>query len=124
MEQLLGAGHFVTADQSFTEPPRPPITISAFDASGALLETTSVPRVDVSQWGSNFLGIEDVPGIRRIRFQTEVLTSGGSLVPGPFVLDGLTFEASAAPIPEPSTLLLFGTGLGGLAAWRMRKGRA
>jgi len=122
---MIRVGAFVTADQSFTEPPRPPITISAFDASGALLETTSVPRVDVSQWGSNFLGIEDISGIRRIRFQTEVLTTGGSLVPGPFVLDGLTFEASAAPIiPESSTMLLLGSGLAGLFAWRMKKAKA
>ena len=27
----------------------------------------------------------------------------------------------AAPIPEPGTFLLFGTGLAGLAAWRLRK---
>ena len=30
-------------------------------------------------------------------------------------------EATAAPIPEPSTILLFGSGLAGLAAWRYRK---
>ena len=30
----------------------------------------------------------------------------------------------AGVIPEPSTVILFGTGLAGLVAWRMRKGRA
>ena len=30
--------------------------------------------------------------------------------------------ANINPIPEPSTMLLFGTGLAGLMAWRYRKG--
>ena len=33
-----------------------------------------------------------------------------------------TNPGGADPIPEPSTLLLFGTGLAALAAWRYRKG--
>lgn len=31
---------------------------------------------------------------------------------------------STTPIPEPSTMLLFGTGLAGLVAWRYRRGVA
>lgn len=33
----------------------------------------------------------------------------------------VTVNPNVPPIPEPSTILLFGTGLAGLATWRMRK---
>jgi hypothetical protein len=57
-----------------------------------------VPAVDVSEWGSNFLGFEDELGrpIRSVRF-------GGEFG----VLDGLTFEA----VPEPENGLLLSAGL-------------
>ena len=51
-----------------------------------------------------------------ITFTGQIGLSGGELIP-------VTFSTSAAPIPEPSTLVLLASGLIGLLAyaWRKRK---
>ncbi len=81
------------------------VTLDVYDASIALLESLSVATVDLASWGSNFLGIENLAGIRRAVF------SGTD-----FGLDLMTSEA-AAPLaaPEPATALPVGGGLAGLA---------
>lgn len=37
---------------------------------------------------------------------------------------GMDFRANLQPVPEPSTMILFGSGLIGLVGWRWRKSRA
>jgi hypothetical protein len=104
---VLRVGAFVTGIPGM-------VTIEVLNASDVVLETYSIASVVVGSWGINFLGIETA-GIRKVRFSGEGI-----------VLDKLTFEtgAASAPIPEPSTMLLLGSGLVGLVAWRKRKSQA
>jgi MYXO-CTERM domain-containing protein len=83
------------------------ITMTAFDAEGALLGSHSAPAVPFTAWRDHFFGLE-AEGIRRVTFTGENLA-----------LDALRFET----VPEPATWAAWGlVGLGALAA-RSRRGR-
>lgn len=84
------------------------ITLSAFDAANNLLETVSIGSIQVSQWRSNFLGLENV-GIRKVSFNGDYL-----------VLDHLKFESKS--VPEPLTL--GGTALAGGIGLLIKKRKA
>jgi hypothetical protein len=83
------------------------IVMSAFDPSNTLLGTVTSSKALI---GLSF------PRIARVTFDDQNDGRG-------FVLDNFTF--SATPVPEPGSLLLFGTGAGALLArLRVRKPRA
>jgi hypothetical protein len=101
---LLRVGGFVTGAKA-SYPGNNIISLSAFDGSGNLLETVTKSGVDVSNWASNFLGLQNTGGIRKITFTGDYT-----------VLDKLTFETAASqPVPEPASILGLLT-LGGLGA--------
>jgi hypothetical protein len=88
------------------------LQLDVYDAAGTLLESGSIGTVDLPLWSSNFLGIENAGGIRRVVF------SGTDMG-----IDGLTFEGSAIPIPEPGSCSELGLGLLGIAVFRRGSGR-
>jgi hypothetical protein len=77
------------------------ITIEAYDAAGALLESVTIASPTVAAWSTSFLGLERSEGIRRVVFRG-----------ADFGIDALTFEAGA--VPEPPVALLASAGAIGL----------
>jgi hypothetical protein len=79
------------------------VTMKVYSASGTLLESGMIGTVNLPQWNTNFLGIENLAGIRRVVF------SGLD-----FGLDELTFEPHPVVVPEVGTLPSIAFGLVGL----------
>jgi hypothetical protein len=90
-------------------------TLSAFDVAGNLLSTATRDKASVSDWSSNFLGLE-AAGIRRITFSDSAAFTGFNAL----VLDDLTFEP-ALTVAEPDSISLLAFGLFLLACRRVRK---
>jgi hypothetical protein len=79
------------------------VQLSVYDASGTLLESLTLGTVDLALWPANFLGLEQLGGIRTAVFTGE-----------DFGLDGLSFESGLVLVPEPDTLSALALGLAGL----------
>ncbi len=85
--------------------------LTAFDASDTLLESYILPSTGPSNAGEFF-------GIAADNISYATLSWGGEY--DWIFIDNMTY-ATNAPVPEPSTILLLGGGLAGLAFYRRKR---
>ena len=99
------------------------VAVSVFGISG--VSGNSFGTFDITQAGnfevpfasltpSNVTGAADFAAVQAVLFNFGDIDREEEIVLN---------DISTAPIPEPSTMLLFGSGLAGLAAWRYRKSK-
>lgn len=83
-----------------------PVIISLFDSNDILIETLSAAGACCSPILYGAFGSD----IKRVNFNIDYV-----------IIDGLSFVESAANVPEPTSLAIFGLGLAGIGFMRKRK---
>lgn len=91
--------------------------VTAFNAAGTVIGSASFQNV----WAQpNLAPVSFTSLTNDIKYAAFTYTNDL----GFYLVDNITFTSSAAPVPEPATLTLFGSALVGLAVFRRRSPRA
>ncbi|MDU0457506.1 MAG: PEP-CTERM sorting domain-containing protein [Geobacteraceae bacterium] len=88
--------------------------LQAFDASWNLLGSDYYQNPD-TQYGGDFLSVATASAIKYVKFWD------ADPYPGAVYWDVMSYDNNAPAVPEPSTMLLLGGGLAGLAFWRRKQ---
>jgi len=113
---ISGGTNFVSVDLGDFDADADTLFLNIFDSSNVLLGSTS-QFIDASFTGMVTLSLS-APNIAYAQFGATAPAVNGSSV----FADNFTFSA-AAPVPEPASLLLLGSGGLALLRWRRRSER-
>jgi hypothetical protein len=91
-------------------------SLRALDAGGNVLESYAVNSATVTNWATNFVGIQLLSGFRSL----DIVGSGQQWTANNAALDMLTFQPLQST-PLPASALLLGTGILGLVVLRWRR---
>jgi hypothetical protein len=126
---VRGVGGFLNYDPGFYENPSTSV-ISVYDSQGNLIESStlafyneSAPNEGAPYNSGKFYGfVESDPTIKYFKLSDAYIGITDLTIANPVhELSNITDPTNAAPVPEPSTICLFATGIIGLLSQKIKK---